>query len=299
MNIENVLGFNTDALISMLHTNQLHYKRLYAGDFIYELAPKSIGFNHKVGVPDQLRELLGEHVSINLTTLSDKNSLWHNLLYSIMPDKYESYNWYYRKTMVDQLITALDERIGRTLAKSQVITETASTLKPDFDFHATEPSYELLFYVCLVLNVNLVVYHTGMVIRVEYHFPSACYDQSLPLIIMHADDKPIFSLISINDQLVHSSDTFTSKQLSVNAPKKHKVLAHYAGTKCQSQMYTKINGLTEKDGFKREISMKLTKYKLAELKTLATRTGISIEGRVTKQAIIDKILELPTFGTVF
>jgi hypothetical protein len=211
--------------------------------------------------------------------------------------------------MVDQLIAALDERIGRTLAKSSVITESASTLKSDFDFdfHATEPSYELLFYVCLVLNVNLVVYHTGMVTRVEYHFPSACYDQSLPLIIMHADDKPIFSLISINDQLVHSSDTFTSKQLSLSAPKKHKVLSHYAGTKCQSQLYTKINGLTEKDGFKREISMKLTKYKLAELKTLAKRTGISIEGRVTKQAIIDKILELPTFcelptaraGTVF
>jgi hypothetical protein len=283
---------NTDALIAMLHTNQLPYKRLYAGDFIYELAPKNIGFNHKVAVPDALRLLLGEHVSIGIFTLSDKDSLWHGLLYAIMPEKYESYNWHYRKLMVEQLITAMDECIGRTFAKNRVLT--GSTLKPDsgvFNFHATRPSPELLFYICLVLNINIVIYYTGMFNRVEYHFPTARYDPSLPLIILHADDKPIISVISVNDQSVYDGHNFTSKQIAMGAPKEHKVLSAYAGPKCPPDIYAKISGLSDEAGLRREKSIELMKMKVANLKEYAVLMGINLDGRATKQMLVDKILD--------
>jgi hypothetical protein len=283
---------NTDALIAMLHTNQLPYKRLYAGDFIYELAPKNIGFNHKVAVPDALRLLLGEHVSIGIFTLSDTDSLWHGLLYAIMPEKYESYNWHYRKLMVEQLITAMDECISRTFVKNRVLT--GSTLKPDsINFRATRPSPELLFYICLVLNINIVIYYTGMFNRVEYHFPTARYDPSLPLIILHADDKPIISVIAVNDQSVYDGNNFTSKQIATGAPKEHKVLSTYAGPKCPSDIYAQIFGLSEEAGFRREKSIELMKMKVANLKEYAILMGIHTDGsgRCTKQMLVDKIID--------
>jgi hypothetical protein len=282
---------NTDALIAMLHTNQLPFKRLYAGDFIYELAPKNIGFNHKVTVPDDLRMLLGEHVSINIYTLSDNSSLWHSLLYAIMPEKYASFNWHYRKFMTEQLITALDERLGRTFAKSKVLT--GSTLKPDadvFNYHASRPSPELFFYVCLVLNVNIVIYYTGMVNRVEYHYPTARYDVSLPLIVLHADDKPIYSVVSINDQMVFDFNNFTNKQISNGAPKEHKVLSYYMGPRCPPDIYAEIMGLSPEESARREKSLELMKLKLADLKALACRVGVVIDGRATKQLLVDKLL---------
>jgi hypothetical protein len=118
----------------MLHTNQLPYKRIHAGDFIYELAPKPTGFNHKIAAPDSLRDLIGDNISIVVNSTSDVNSFWHSLLYAIMPEKYTEYNWHYRKIMVEQLITALDERLGRvfkglsplglTLKQEQILFET-------------------------------------------------------------------------------------------------------------------------------------------------------------------------------
>ncbi len=285
---------NTEALISMLHTNQLPYKRIYAGDFIYELAPKNIGFNHKVAVPDAIRELLGEHVSIGITTLSDKDSLWHSLLYAIMPEKYEGYNWHYRKLMVGQLIEAMDDRKGRAFSKNRVLIGT--TLKqdaPNLSLTAVSPTPELLFYICLTLNINLAVYRTGMVNRTEYHFPTANYDPSLPLIILHADDKPIFSVISVNEQSIYPGDNFTARQIALMAPKEHYVLRHYAGPRCPPDIYAKITGLSDHEAARREKSIELTKQKLTDLKDYASKLGIKIigSGRITKQGLIDKILD--------
>ena len=278
------------SLVTMLHTNQLPYKRLHAGEFIYELAPKQVGFNHKIAVPDSLRELLGENISIVVNSTSDVNSFWHSLLYSIMPEKYNDYNWHYRKIMVEQLITALDERMGRSFKS---LSPMGLSLKPEHIlFNTKTPTPELLFYVCLVLNINIVVYSTGMINRTEYHFPSLSYNQSLPLVIFHADDKRTYSVISVNEQSVFSADLFTSKQVAAGAPKQHPVLSKYIGTRCPPDCYAKINGLNKESAYKYNKTIELMKLKIAELRELASRLNIAgATGKLTKQDITAKIVD--------
>ena len=287
------LNLNMKSLILMLHTNQLPYKRLNAGDFIYELAPKKIGFNHKISIPDTLRDLLGDNISINIITLTDEMSLVHSLLSAIMPKKYEQHNWYYRKVLVEHFATAINERLGCVFAKSPVLMGT--TLKQtdiEFDRLNSAPSPELLLYICLVLNINLVIYVTGMINRTDYYYPTGKYDVSLPLILLHMDDKRIYSIITVNDQSVFSGDTYTAIQVSKGAPTKHPVLCKYVGAKCPIGLYASLNGLSAESTFKREKTVELLKLKISELKELAIRLSIRIEGRATKQVLAERLAEL-------
>jgi hypothetical protein len=283
------MDMKINSLVAMLHTNQLPYKRLHAGDFIYELAPKQLGFNHKIAVPDSLRDLLGENISIVVTPTSDVNSFWHSLLYAIMPEKYTGYNWHYRKIMVEQVITALDERIGRAF---KALSPLGLTLKPEHILFATKvPTPELLFYVSLILNINIVVYLTGMVNRTEYYYPTLSYDQTLPLILLHADDKRTYSVIAVNEQTVFSYDLFASKQVADQAPKQHPVLVKYIGVRCSPDAYAKINGLNREASYKYRKTLELMKLKIADLKELSSRLDIRLTGKLTKQDLTEKIVE--------
>lgn len=289
------LSLNMQSLIQMLHTNQLPYQRHNAGDFIYELAPKKIGFNHKISIPDTLRDLLGDGVSINIITLTDELSLLHCLLSAIMSNKYEQYNWHYRKVLVEQFITAMEERLGRVFAKSPALVGT--TLKQtDISFEhlkdASSLNPELIVYICLVLNINIVVYITGMFDRTEYYYPTGKYDVKLPLIILHMDDKRMYSIITVNDQSVFSGDTYTAIQVSKGAPMKHPVLCKYAGPKCPIPLYAALNGLSSESTFKREKTVELLKLKISDLKELAIRLSVRIEGRATKQLIAERLADL-------
>jgi len=282
---------NTETLITMLRTNQLPYKRLNAGDFIYELAPKKIVFNHKISIPDTLRDLLGDNISINIITLSDEMSLLHCILSAIMPHKYETYNWHYRKIYVEHLITAMEERLGRIFAKAPVLAGT-TLCQTDITFNKTSTSSpELVLYICIVLNINIVIYTTGMINRTEYYYPTAQYDPAIPLIILHMDDKRIYSVITVNDQSVLSADNFTAKQIAKGAPKQHPILCKYVGSKCPPAMYSALHGLSEEESFKLKKTTELMKLKITELKELAARFNIKIEGRATKQALADRLVE--------
>ena len=276
---------DTDSLIAILHTNQLPYKRIYAGDFIYELAPKKTGFNHKIPTPDMLRELIGENISINITSLSDTNSLWHSILYAVLTEKYTNYNWHYRKIMAEKFTTALDERLTVTFARHKNIILKGSNLKQEnITFKNSSP--EAMFYMCLVLNINIVVFTGGMVDKMEYHFPTPVYDVELPLVLLYCDDRQMYSVIHVNEQTIHSlvNAPYVVSQIAKVAPKQHKVLKHYATNRCLPDVYAKINGLTAQEI--RELE--LMKLKITELKELAHNLGLSTKGR-TKQALVEQL----------
>jgi hypothetical protein len=131
-----------------------------------------------------------------------------------------------------------------------------------------------------------------MVNMTEYYYPTAKYDVNLPLIILHMDDKQIYSIITVNDQSVFSGDSYTAIQVAKDAPLKHPVLSKYAGPKCPIGIYAALNGMSSESTFKREKIVELLKLKITELKELAIRLSVKTEGRSTKQVLAERLADL-------
>jgi hypothetical protein len=282
-----------ESLISMLKTQQLPYKKINAGDFIYDLAPKKISVNHKIAIPDILRELLGDTTNINIIGVSNVDSLWHSLLYGLLTDKYNKLNWHYRKLLVEKFVQALDQRSNSLIVNSPILKY--SNLKQDV-INFKEVNVELMFYISLVLNINIVVYNCGLVDRVQYHFPTAKYNPDLPLILLYCNDVPQYSIISVNDQLIFDYASYTSQQIAKNAPLEHKVLKYYLNKKCPSDLYAEIHGIDIVESNLIAKRASLLKFKTAELKELymkLTRGSLSLpSGRLTKEVLVNMILEI-------
>lgn len=289
------------SFISLLTTQQLPYRRITASEYIYDLAPKKISFNHKVIIPDIIRETLNDNTNINITSLTDENSLWHSLLYGLLKEKYASLNWHYRKIMVEKFITALDERMGIVFANNKILKVT-SFKKDDVNFKIVNSN--LMFYICIVLNINIVVYNCGIVNKIEYHFPTLTYDESLPLIILSCNDVPHYSIISINEEFIFDVNSYTSKQIAVRAPKEHKLLIKYVKNNCPDDMYAKIYNLSLIECNLKTKKSALLKLKLSELKELYARLLLNLNlnlkspllplklKRVTKESIVEDILNI-------
>jgi hypothetical protein len=276
---------------------QLPYKRLTASDYIHELAPKKIAFNYKVPVPDMLRETLGETCNINITSLTDVDSLWHSLLYGLLTEKYTALNWHHRKLLVEKFITALDERLNVTFANNKVLKFT-SFKKDDVNFKLV--NLNLIFYITVVLNINIVVYNCGIVNKIEYHYPTGKYDPSLPLLILYSNDIPHYSIISVNDAFIFQDNSYTSKQIASRAPTEHKLLKHYLKKSCPDELYSQIHNVSLDECTLKTKKIELLKLKLSELKELHARVMLKLNlnltlsckvKRVTKESLVDDILK--------
>ena len=283
-----------DNLISSLKTQQLPYKKLSAGDYIYDLAPKKIAVNFKIAPPDSLKDILGDNININIFSISSEDSFWHSLIYALLPDRYNKLNWHYRKLLVERFITALDMRCSTTIANSTLLKNT--NLKSD-DISVKEINCQLIFYICLILNINIIVYTCGIVHKTDYHYPTAKYDSELPTILFYCNEVPHYSLITINDDFIFSYDSFVSQQISKKAPLSNTFLKNYISKKCSAELYADVYNIDLEKSKEIIKKSQLSKFKLSELKSLYLKLNADVpesetKGRLTKQILIDKILNL-------
>ena len=286
-----------DEIMELMNEPQLKYRRLHLKDYVRELSPKPAVMSAKITLPSFFKSLFtcgtmsgmgtgnggGTAGNVNVLSVSGKKySFWHCLLYTLYPG-YIELSWYQRKKLVDQLLDELTED-----ADKFSVPEIADDFK-DIYWTGLLPSDTLYYYMCERFHLNIIIVDNT---QLHFYFPDAKYHSSWPTVLLYRDDRPTFHVITIDECALLTG----INQISSLAPALNSFLVEH--TPKDSPGYRIVNGLSTNDMFKLQSRGKLNGLKVAELRALAEKYGLSVmkQGKTkqvkkTKKELIENILE--------
>jgi hypothetical protein len=275
---------------------QLPYKSIDGNSIINELGPTPNTMIHKVTAPTNFRSLVGDNVSVNIVSLSDDNrSLWHALLSVLQPESYQSLNWYGKKLMVEQFLTEVDEQLCVDSMKSVKEYKNVN-LRTDHYYTWYYLAKKIGYHVAIIGDTRGLTPTISKAVKVVKgsilhnlnnqsmsldNKPNFAYflseHKDVPFLVFHRDSSPlpVYSPVAVSDEYVYQPDHFLWKKLMA--------------------MAEDIDKQTRTQDLQKEVTNKLSKQKLSELKDLFVSRGgdiSQITGRITKIKIIEKLKDI-------